>query len=213
MKKLKFFLFLLLSACFCFAESQVKELLSPGLGQVVTVGKITVHVLDEENFEFYAKTWGVKDYTQPDSYVTFDYSYNELYISYGPFTSKSTNSAYHVYSPEDYFLTKEKVKNGEFETKNALKWCFYSDENFQVYLPFKFKAKVPKGAKYVYLGNFDYYVSGPDFLPEKIVVSDNYKEACQYLKDTYGKDVDLYRVELRNAREPEKRGPIENLQS
>lgn len=202
MKKLILALLLAFSVCFCFAETKAKKLLSAGVGEVVMVGKINVHIVDEKAFEFYAKSWGVKDLTQPDCYITFDYSYTEYYrTNFLGQLKKSTNSAFHNYSPDDYFLIKGKVKKDEVENVAPVKWCFYSDEDFQVYLPLRFKTHIPKGEKYVYVGNFDYYLDGSDFSPVKIVLSDHYDEAKDYLQATYGTDANLCRVEIRNIEE------------
>ena len=40
-----------------------KKILSPGLNEVVIVGKVNVHI-NEDDLVFFAKSWGVEDFSK-----------------------------------------------------------------------------------------------------------------------------------------------------
>ena len=174
-----------------------KKILSPGLNEVVIVGKVNVHI-NEDDLVFFAKSCGVEDFSKPDSYVLYDDSYTETYYMFVGNISKSTNDDYHVFGADEYFLSKRKIKKNEVTATSPVLWCFYSDDEFQIYLPLLFKTTVPKGEKYIYIVDFDFYLDGSDFHPLKIVVSDNFDLAKESLERTYGTSVNLCRVEIQN---------------
>ncbi|MBO4547463.1 MAG: hypothetical protein J5700_07810, partial [Treponema sp.] len=90
---------------------------------------------------------------------------------------KSDNGKYGVYKPGEFFLSKQKTKKGVLESAWPIKWRFYSDPNFEIYLPLNFEATVPKGEKFVYVGHFEYHLEGSDFHVTKILVSDRFDQA------------------------------------
>ncbi|MCR5289236.1 MAG: hypothetical protein K6E51_04515 [Treponema sp.] len=190
MKKRIFLLLLSVSVALCFAESKNTEILTPGSKEVVIVGKITVHTNDK-NREFFAKSWGVKDFSKADTYVAFDEVKNP----------KKEMPEWREYLQGEYFLAKRIVKDRQVVSKSRFAWCFYSDYDFQVAVPLNFKATIPDGEKYVYIGDFDYYLDGSDFRPVKITVSDSFDLAKEFLEATYGVPVDLCRVEISNLDE------------
>lgn len=170
-----------------------------GAGEVIIVGKVTVH--PPKNLEFYAKSWGITDFSKPDMYVIFDDSYKESYWSgflMGGFLGdikKHTNKAYYFYEGEEYFLSRRNLKKQNLKAKSPIKYCFFSNESFSVYLPLEFASTIPKGKKYVYVGNYEYFLEGNDFHVEKILVSYNHDKAQKALDQKIGKHVDLYQAE------------------
>jgi len=176
------------------------KLMKAGSNSVVIVGKINIHV-NEENFAFYAKTWGVEDISKPSSYVIFDDGYKNYYRDdFMDKISKSSTFGFHIYRENEYFLSKRSIKNNELVSNSPVTWCFFSDKKFQIYFPLRFKTVVPKGEKYIYVGDFNYYLEGSDFSPVKITVSDNFDQAKEFIKQTYGDDVQLCRVEIENLK-------------
>ncbi len=199
MKKKILFLLLVFSVFLCFGESKTKDRLTPGRGEVVIVGKLTVHVSNEKYFEFFAKTWGVTDLTKQDSYVIFDDSYEDSFNK--DFLNEdedSDDAEYDVCSANEFFVSKRKVKRNELTATTPVLWCFCSDDEFQVFLPLYFKAAIPKSEQYIYVGNFDYYLDGASFSTTRIEVSDNFDEAKSFLETKYGREINLCRVEINN---------------
>lgn len=169
--------------------------------EVIMVGSATVKV-DDENFDFYAKTWGVKDFDKEDCYFVFGDAYAEYATLFFGSIKKTDNGKYGVYKPGDIFMSKQKIKKGILLSDYPIKWRFYSDPNFEIYLPLYFEATVPKGEKYVYVGHFEYHLEGSDFHATKILVSDRFDQAKESLEREFGEPIQLCRVELR---EPEKK--------
>lgn len=169
---------------------------SLGFNEVIMVGSATVKV-DDENFDFYAKTWGVTDFSKGDTYVVYGDAYEEYASLFWGSVKKSNNGKFGEYEPGQYFLSKQKVKKGVLSSAWPIKWRFYSDPNFEIYLPFRFEASVPKGEKFVYVGDFEYHLEGSDFHVTKIYVRDNYDQAQEALRREFGDDVQLCRVEIR----------------
>lgn len=171
-----------------------KEILAPD--EVIMVGSVTVKV-DDENFEFYSKTWGVEDFDKEDCYFVYGDAYREyIKLSWGSI-KKSDNGKFGMYKPGDFFLSKQKIKKGVLVSDYPIRWSFYSDPNFQIYLPFSFEATVPKGEKFVYVGHFEYHLEGSDFHPTKILVSDRYDQAKEALEQEFGESIHLCRVEIQ----------------
>lgn len=195
MKKIFILVILFFFISIVFAAE--KKLLKASGNEIIIVGKITVHV-NEKEFDFYAKSWGITDFSKPDKYIIFDDGFKEYTHLFLGKIQHTTNSAYHIFKSSDYFLSKRRLKRNELIANSPIKWCFYSNESFQVYIPLRFKAIIPKGEKYIYVGDFDYYLEGSDFLPVKISVSDNFDQAKEFLENTYKQPVNLCRVEIQN---------------
>lgn len=168
--------------------------------EVIMVGSASV-VVDDKNFEFYAKTWGVTDFDKEDSYIVYGDSYEEYATVFFGSIKKKNNGKFGSYAPGECFLSKQSVKKGVLTSVWPIKWRFYSDPNFEIYLPFNFEANVPKGEKFVYVGHFEYHLEGSDFRPVKINVSDRYDQAKESLERLFGEEVELCRVEIREQKE------------
>jgi len=182
-------------------QSKVKKL---GLGskEVIMVGSVTVKV-DDPNLEFYAKTWGVTDFTKGDTYVVYADAYEETMTLFFGAISKKNNGKFGEYKPGEFFFSKQKLDKGVLSSAWPIKWRFYSDPNFEIYLPFNFEATIPKGEKFIYVGDFEYHLEGSDFHVTKIYVSDKYDQAKEALAREFGEEIQLCRVEIR-APEEEK---------
>ncbi len=164
--------------------------------EVVIVGKITVKTADPD-FDFYAKSWGITDFSVPDCYVIYNDSYNEnTYLSLGGKVVTRTNGECNTFTVNEYFFSKRKIKNHQLIATSPIKWCFFSSEKFNAYLPFQFQATIPDDCKYVYVGDFEYTVEGSDFHPVHISLSDSFDYAKEELGKILETPIPLCRVEI-----------------
>ena len=195
MKRFVFYLIFFLTFLFVSADAKLPKLKAK---EVILVGKINVHVSQEE-LEFYAKSWGVTDLSASDSYVIYNYGYKNYII--GTVLNQPLriyNEDYYVCSKDDYFLSKRKVQDKtKLTAESPIKWHFFGSDDFYINLPFSFEAEIPEGKKFVYVGDFDYYLDGSDFHITKVVVSDSYESAASFLKDYFGQSVDLYKAVIK----------------
>lgn len=199
MKKIFLFFVLLFSFVFVSAETKLPKLKDK---EVMMVGKINVHV-PEEALKFYAESWGVKDFSVPDRYVIYNYGYKNIILGRITVLNQSDwirykNDEYYVCSKDDYFLSKRKVENKtQLTAESPIKWHFYGSDDFYIYLPFSFETEISEGKKYIYVGDFDYYLDGSDFHIIKLVLSDSYSEAKKSLEERFGQTIDLYKADIK----------------
>lgn len=190
-------IFFLSAFCFCEVRKQLKTV---GPTDVIMVGKITVHV--DENFDFYSKLYDIKNYSNPDCYVIYDDSYKiKIKVDLLGRVKLKSNNACSIVLPDDYFLSKRHISKDTLVADTPVEWHFYCDDDFVIDIPLEFEAKIPHGEKYIYVGDFDYYLEGSDFHVEKMTVSDNYDQAKEAVERIYEKPIDLCRVEIRKKAE------------
>ena len=95
-------------------------------------------------------------------------------------------------------MSKREVQNKTHVTaESPIQWHFFSSNDFYIYLPFNFELEIPEGTKYIYVGDFDYYLDDSDFHVNKVVVSDSYENARSFLSEYFGQAVDLYKAEIQ----------------
>jgi hypothetical protein len=66
----------------------------------------------------------------------------------------------------------------------------------EVKLPFDIEVTIPEGAKYIYIGSFTYHISGIHFAVVSVDKSDEFEQAQEFVRKTYGKDAVLMRVPI-----------------
>lgn len=192
MKKKILFLVLCTFAFFGFG-SPVDDIIEAD--EVMIVGKITVTVRNKD-FDFFTKSFGIKNFDEPHCYDIYDDSYVKTGVLHKGEMKILSNYHYNTYQANEYFLSKRKNAGDEFYAVTPVKWHFYGSNSFVINLPFYFKASIPKNAKYIYVGDFDFTVEGDDFEVTDISVDDTYDQAKKELKKLYGMDVGLTRVQI-----------------
>ena len=190
-KKILFFLFCAV-AVFGFTMPADDVVLAD---EVVIVGKITV-TMRNEDFDFYAQSFGIKDFDEPDCYDIFDDSYVKTAVLHKGDMKILSNYHYNTYQAKDYFISKRKIYDNSFYAVTPVKWHFYGSNSFVINLPFYFKAPLPENAKYIYVGDFDFTVEGDDFHVTDISVDDTFDKAKKALEKIYGMDIGLKRVQI-----------------
>ena len=206
LKRFLLFLIILFTSIFLSADTKLPKLKSK---EVVIVGKINVHVPEEE-LKFYAKSWGVTDFSAPDKYEIYNYNYKDVVLGRVTVLFQSsdwihyTNDELYVCSEDDYFLSKREIKDKtKLKAESPVKWHFYGSEDFTIYIPFTFEADIPQGKKYIYVGDFDYYLDGSDFHVIKVTVKDNYDSAKEAIETLFGQTIDLYKAQLKPLKDDE----------
>lgn len=66
----------------------------------------------------------------------------------------------------------------------------------EVRLPFDIQVTIPEGAKYVYIGSFTYHVSGLHFAVVSVDKAEEFEQAQEFVRQTYGDDAVLMRVPI-----------------
>ena len=199
LKRIIFCTVLLLTYFLAFSEGVNFNLMSK---EVVVSGRIKVHV-DNENFEFYAKTFGITDFSKPDCYQLINDIYERKTRKYPE--PQYTEDELYIRLPQELFLSTQTIKKvkkkTELNVKLSIMWYFYSNGKFFVSRPLVFKMPVTKDIKYIYMGDIDFYLEGPNFKISKITVQDNYDAAKQEIEERSGKSINLYKAILQ---------PVEN---
>lgn len=166
---------------------------APKKDEVMFVGRVTVH--NSQDLDFFAKARGVLDEVMEREDV--------YYLPYVP--TKKQVDAYDI----GVFESQSNFKNGEiflanYEKTKTMNFCFtfpfqyffHGDTNLLIYLPSDFMVTVPEGEKYVYIGDFDFYVEGKDFAVVKVTHTDNFDVANDEVKRLFGEKAVLSRAPL-----------------
>jgi len=199
-------IFLFTSIILC-ADTKLPKLKSK---EIVMVGKVDVHI-PKDNLEFYAKSWGVTDFSVPDNYEVYNYNYKfnqrlpkgvELPVQTD--WIRYRDDRLYLCNEGDYFLSKKEIEDKtKLRSRSPVKWRFFGSKDFFVYLPLGFEADIPQGKKYIYVGDFDYYLDGSDFHVIKVTVKDNYDSAKEAIETLFGQTIDLYKAQLKPLKDDE----------
>lgn len=195
---MKKFLIPFLFICTAFTLNAQSKAKAPKINkrQVVIVGRVTVRVADDD-FKFYAQTWGVTDFSQPDTYILYEDSYKSGAFVLAGQVVKTDNGQFRQFNNgEVFYSVRNLTTDRSFVSKSAVKWSFFGSDSFQIWIPFAFQAQVPENVEYIYLGDFEYIVEGSDFHVAGVMLKDNYDAAKKELEEKLGKEINLCRVEV-----------------
>ena len=165
----------------------------PSAKEVMFVGRVTVH--NKQDLDFYVKSRGVSETVLEKEDV--------YYLPFVP--AKQKVDAYDI----GVFESQAHFKNGEiflanYEVTKTMNFCFtfpfqyffHGDSNLLIYLPSDFMVSVPKDEKYIYIGDFDFYVEGREFNVVKVTHTDNYDAANDEVHRLFGDKAVLTRCPL-----------------
>ena len=166
---------------------------APKSNEVMFVGRVTVH--NKQDLDFFVKTRGVSEDVLEKQDV--------YYLPYVPAQSKVDawdvgffESQAHFKNGEIFLANYEKTKTNNFCFTYPFQYYFHGDTNLLIYLPSGFMVKVPKGEKYVYIGDFEFFVEGKDFKVVDVKCNDNYDAAKDEVVRLFGDKAVLTRAPL-----------------
>jgi len=196
-----------LSAASKKPKKEGDKISAPARDEVMFIGRITVH--NNEDLDFYIKTRGLDDSILEKKDV--------YYLPYIP-TKKEVDSfeigifesQAHFKNGDMFFANYTATKTGNFCFTFPIQYFFHGDPNLLIYLPSDFMVSVPKGEKYVYIGDFEFFVEGHDFGVVKVNHTDNYDGAKEEVRRLFGDKAVLSRAELLPV-DTEDESYIENL--
>lgn len=186
------FLIAIFSVCVCFASLYAQEVTpksveEPYKGEVILVGR----VIYKGNINREARL--PKD-ADPEFFKDFD----RLYLL------KGKNDIYRPYNCEvgkPFFIIASPNKTSKKVRLETFLVCFFSNADYSFYLPVMANVIIPEGAKYVYIGTFEYELDYA-LRVKSVKRYDEYNDACEWLKIATGKkDVELIRAELEPIEE------------
>ena len=174
--------------------------IKPDSKKVILVGK--VNVIFDEDRDFVFKTRGISDTyaEQSDTYVV-------PYVDDPSDTLGGNSSKYFKENQTEYPIGETfivQVKRIK-KTPNSLKFSglfkmyFFGSSRAMIYLPLPtaFEIDVPDDIQAVYLGTFNYYVTGDNFTICNFERVDEYDVAQEELDRRLGTHCDLARVPLK----------------
>lgn len=180
--------------------------------KVIIVGKI--NVIYDESRDFIFKTRGLSEAAaeRPDGY-------NVPYISdpsdtFGANQSKYFKENVTEYDNAETFIVQvrrpKKSRNTLMFRKNYT-YYFFSDVKSYIYLPLPayYDVDVPDDVDAIYLGTFNYYVTGDNFTISNIERIDEYDVAQEELDRAVGEHVDMARAVLKVVEEDEEVTEVE----
>jgi|GEM_PF-1182607 len=174
----------------CFAGKMPK----PKKGEVVVIAKVKVNTLS--SMDFFEKAFGLTEKTlkNKNSYFFPFYTINSFVA--GSKISEFEEMA-EAEDGEYCAFVYPVSKKGYVYFVNPIRYLFHKVYDMDIMLPTFFKAAVPEGAKYIYIGDLTYTVDNQkDFNVVDLKVSDSYKDAEQFLLNNKVKELNLFRTEI-----------------
>ena len=168
--------------------------------KIIVVGRINV-VFDEDR-DFIFQTRGLEDSQKEKTD-----GYSVPYISdpndpLGANWSKYLKENDTEYDIGDFFMVSfRRPKKGEnvLSFRSAFPMYFFCDSRAKIYLPLPsyFDVDIPDGVDAIYLGTFNYYVTGDNFTISDFQLVDEYDLAQEELDRSLGKHCDMARAVLK----------------
>ena len=176
MKKLLTSLLLIVTTAMLFAAPK-----KPGKKEVILVARYTV--IADQDRDFIAKTRGI-----PQQFVDEDI---DSYILEN-YLLKTQNV---IFNNGDFSSILRKYNKNRVIKIGDVTYAFFSNTRAEVYIPLGLYATIPEDITAVYIGSFDIYVTGDDFIISNIERFDEYDAAQEFLDNEYGEHIDLMRLE------------------
>lgn len=182
------------------AFAQSSKLTKIDSNKIIVVGKI--NVIYDEDREFIFKTRGVDEklIDNPDTYtVPYIYDKNDTFAKNEIKYYKENQTEYPV---GDFFMVQYNIpKKGDkvLQFRYRYDMYYYGSRNAQLflYLPAWYDVDIPDGVEALYLGTFNYYVTGDNFTIDSIERVDEFDLAQEELDRVLGTHVDMARAVLK----------------
>lgn len=193
---------LLIAGNLCaFAEAPALKVDS---GKVIVVGKI--NVIYDEDRDFIFKTRGItEEYAEKADTYTVPYvaDPNDTFGNNASKYYKDNKTEYPV--GETFIVQIKRIKKSPNSLffRNTFKMFFYESARAMIYLPLPadFDVDVPDDVNAIYLGTFNYYVTGDNFTITDFELTDEYDLAQEELDRALGTHCDLARAVLKVVEE------------
>lgn len=203
---MKKFLISILFIATCFGAFAQSSKIKRDDSKIIVVGRINVFY--DENRDFIFQTRGLeKTYAEkPDTYtVPYIKDPND---TFGNNASKYFKENQYEYPIGDIFMVSYKrPKKGEnvLHYRSNFNMYFYSSTKAHIYLPMvDFDIDIPDGVEALYLGTFNYYVTGDNFTIDSFERVDEYDLAQEELDRCLGTHVDMARAVIKVIEEETK---------
>lgn len=184
-----------------FAEAPALKVDS---GKIIVVGKI--NVIYDEDRDFVFKTRGIPEDAaeKADTYIV-------PYVADPGDTFSNNASRYYKDNKTEYpigetFIVQiKRIKKSpnSLSFRQAFKMFFFESTKAMIYLPLPadFDVDVPDDINAIYLGTFNYYVTGDNFTISNFERIDEYDLAQEELDRALGSHCDLLRAALKVVEE------------
>ncbi len=190
-KSKKILLTCLLVACMASGFSVEIKVKSPGKNQVILVGNsYSSSSIDDAFFARYFSS-GKK----PAPHYMWGWLPSVNF-------SIRQRSQVGIFGDSFYFLV-DIPKDGKIQL-NGFDLVLFGNEKAWIYLPVYAEFSVPEGAKYLYLGSFEYTFADEYFTIKEVTRSDNFDEAVIQTKKKFGEKAELVRAVLREISKEKK---------
>lgn len=194
---------LVLVTCNICAFSDAPKI-KPDSKKVIFVGK--VNVIFDESRDFIFKTRGLPDSSagKPDTYVVpYVEDPSDTFGSNKSTFVKENQTEYNI--GETFIVQIKRLKKtpNTFKFSGIFNMYFFGSTKAMIYLPLPaaFEVDVPNDLQAIYLGTFNYYVTGDNFTIHDIERIDEYDTAQEELDRLLGKHCDMARAVLKAVEE------------
>ena len=194
---------LVLVACNICAFSEAPAI-KPDSKKVIFVGK--VNVIFDESRDFIFKTRGLPDSCaeKPDTYVVpYVEDPSDTFGSNKSTFVKENQTEYSI--GETFIIQVRRLKKtpNSFKFSSPFNMYFFGSNMAMIYLPLPaaFEVDVPNDIQAIYLGTFNYYVTGDNFTIHDFERVDEYDTAQEELDRRLGKHCDMARAVLKAVEE------------
>ena len=190
---------LVLLSCGISAFSDAPAI-KPDSKKVIFVGKI--NVIYDENRDFIFKTRGLPDSCaeKPDTYIVpYVEDPSDTFGGNRSTFVKENQTEYTVGETFIVQIRRLKKTPNTFKFSGIFNMNFFGSDRAMIYLPLPaaFEVDVPNDIQAIYLGTFNYYVTGDNFTIHNFERVDEYDTAQEELDRRLGKHCDMARAVLK----------------
>ena len=178
--------------------------IKPDSKKVIFVGK--VNVIYDESRDFIFKTRGLPESSaeKPDTYVVpYVDDPSDTFGSNNSKFFKENQTEYNI--GETFIVQVRRIKKtpNSFKFSGIFNMYFFGSTKAMIYLPLPtaFEVDVPDDIQAIYLGTFNYYVTGDNFTIHDFERVDEYDIAQEELDRRLGKHCDMARAVLKAVEE------------
>jgi len=186
----RIFIALLLCTCIFYSFAQTKYVKPRSKKEVVIITRIDTNANLHE--DFFLKYYDITSY-----YLKGKRPKKEDMLKTSVFFPLKTFERAQSIAPlqEDKFSAiLSKVPKDRILTFSHTEIHPVGNELLRIYLPFNFEVVIPEGARYVYMGSFNYELEGIQYKVKNVTSFDEFEKAEAFVKENFEENAELLRV-------------------